>query len=175
MVAQRQGITRPVQILLGTRIWKWRRLQHKASSPHLSWIKESKPIPGVNSLSSIFWNLSKLSIPARVCCYKWNYIHVEQREPVATEWSWLCWYVKTSNEYIKPENSPLYNLIIMFPPRPRCSSTLIPQFDESKNKLVLATAWNKSECRDINPYHCSSISRGVSYKECCRNSREYMQ
>ena len=59
MVAQRQGITRSVQILLGTRIWEWRRLQHKASSPHLSQSKESKPILGVNWLFSIFSQLKQ--------------------------------------------------------------------------------------------------------------------
>ena len=49
----------------------------KHHPPDLSRIKMSKPILGVSLLPSIFFSLSKLIIPARVCCYKWIYIHVK--------------------------------------------------------------------------------------------------
>ena len=38
-------------------------------------------------------------------------------------------------------------------------------------ELVLTTSHNKIECHNINPYYFSSMSRGVSYKECCIHYR----
>ena len=80
VVSQRQRTPRTIQVLLGTRIRKRRRLHYQASSSNLSWSKEIKPIFGITYFPSYFVNLGKLSIPARVCCYRWNHFHVELRE-----------------------------------------------------------------------------------------------
>ena len=54
---------------------------------------------------------------------------MEPREPVVTECSLSCYYVKKSNEYIKPAEDPLSNLLIMLTPRPLCSSTYEPLYN----------------------------------------------